>query len=294
MDINQCVIKCSEGQVIYNNNAEGQTPFKYCSRNCTIFNENLHLDLNGQECIKGEDCSDNEIMITLANNIKKCDCKNLYYNDITNGEKVCIDENEINCTKQIEYPYLIKGTKQCSHICEGILSLNGSDCYIDENYKCPENSKQSLSNNLNKCVCDDKYYHFETENSKEIYCLPKDSKCPRNETFNRELLIKETNECVEYCPFDNQIKKYGKTCVKLCPIMSVVVNDECFCQDKWYMNEKDEMICTDICPDNKKIVIDETKECVETCINTKYPVYYRNKCYLNCTKFPETIKIDNL
>ena len=289
--------KCiNHGQILYNEILEVQSPNNYCSRNCTIFNEeDIHLDLNEQQCNKSSTCPDNEKIITLDNNVKKCDCENLYYNDITSGLKVCIDKNEINCTKQLEYPYLISGTKQCSHTCDGIISLNGYICYTDENYQCPENSNiRELSGNLRQCVCEYKYYHFDTDISKEIYCLPEDSKCPRNETFNRELFIKDTQECVEYCPFDNQVKKYGKTCVKLCPIMSVVVNDECFCQDKWYMDEKDEMICTDVCPNNKKILIDETKECVETCINTKYPFYYKNKCYLDCSKFPETEPIYNI
>jgi len=76
--------------------------------------------------------------------------------------------------------------------------------------------------------------------------------------------------------------------------MSVVVNDECFCQDKWYMNEKDEMICTIECPKEKPILIDQTKECVKTCIDTKFPVYYKKKCYSNCDKFPQTERIDNI
>ena len=139
-------------------------------------------------------------MITLQDGDKQCECENLYYKDITTGIKVCIDKNEINCTKQIEYPYLIKGTKECSHSCDGILSLNGSDCYTSNSYSCPENSH--LDNNLKQCKCKDKFYHYETDVSKEIYCLPPETKCPRNETFNRELLITDTKECVEYCPFE--------------------------------------------------------------------------------------------
>jgi hypothetical protein len=39
--------------------------------------------------------------------------------------------------------------------------------------------------------------------------MPPNSKCPRNESINRELLIEETREYVEYCPFDKIMKKYG-------------------------------------------------------------------------------------
>ena len=293
MDSNKCVEKCSEGQAIYITNLDEDNPIKYCSSNCNGFNEELHLDLNEQVCTK-DNCPENEEIITKDNGVKKCDCKNLYYNDISSGIKICLDENEINCTKLIDYPYLIKGTKQCSDKCEGILSLNGSDCYTNDNYECPDNSAIKTNNNMRQCVCNDKYYHFDTDNSKEIYCLPEGSKCPRNETFNRELYISDTKECVEYCPFKKYTKKYGKTCVDLCPIMSVVVNDECFCQDKWYMNEKDEMICTIECPKEKPILIDQTKECVKTCIDTKFPVYYKKKCYSNCEKFPQTERIDNI
>ena len=76
--------------------------------------------------------------------------------------------------------------------------------------------------------------------------------------------------------------------------MSVLVNDECFCQDKWYMNEDDEMICCNSCPSHKPIMIDETKECVSTCINTEYLVYYKNKCYKEGDKFEETNLIENI
>mgnify|MGYP002525652017 CR=1 FL=1 len=153
---------------------------------------------------------------------------------------------------------------------------------------------QGIKEGVKQCICNDKYYHYETDVSKEIYCLPPDTKCPRNETFNRELVITDTSECVEYCPFEKQTKKYGKTCVELCPIMSVVVNDECFCQDEWYMDENDEMICCNECPENKPIIIDETKECVSTCINTECPVFYKNKCYKDCSKFQETDRINNI
>jgi len=294
VDIKECLLHCEEGQVFYKNN---DNEIIYCSNSCNNIKENLHLDLNGEQCLDGVDdsnCKSNEVM-TNEGDIKKCDCENLYYNDISNGLKVCIDKNEINCTKQIEYPYLIKDTKQCSHECSGVLSLNGYICHTEANFKCPENSEiKKNSKNINQCTCKYKYYHYETENSKEIYCLPQDSKCPRNQTFNRELLIEETKECVEYCPYENQAKKYGKTCVNLCPILSVVVNDECFCQDKWYMNTNDEMICTNQCPSEKPIIIDQTKECVETCKDTKFPVFYKNKCYLDCSNFPETNQINNI
>ena len=292
VDTKECVLHCEEGQAFYEDSG-----IIYCSNNCNNIKENLHLDLNGKQCkdgVEDSNCNSNEKMGT-ENDIKKCDCENLYYNDISSGLKVCIDKNEINCTKQIEYPYLIKDTKQCSHECNGVLSLNGQICHTESNFKCPDNSEvKKNSKNINQCTCKYKYYHYETENSKEIYCLPAESKCPRNQTFNRELLIEETKECVEYCPYENQAKKYGKTCVNLCPILSVVVNDECFCQDKWYMNSNDEMVCTNQCPSDKPIIIDQTKECVETCKDTKFPVFYKNKCYLDCTNFPETNKIDNI
>ena len=289
VDTKECVLQCEEGQVFYEDNG-----ITYCSTSCNNIEDNLKLDLNEIQCfVENNDCNDNEI--TTENDNKKCECENLYYNDITRGIKVCIDKNEINCTKQIEYPYLIKDTKQCSHECKGVLSLNGHICHTEDNFVCPDNSEiKKNSKNIDQCTCKYKYYHYETENSEEIYCLPENSKCPRNQTFNRELLIEETKECVEYCPYENQAKKYGKTCVNLCPILSVVVKDECFCQDKWYMNDNDEMICTSQCPSEKPIIIDQTKECVKTCKDTKFPVFYKNKCYLNCDDFSNTNQINNI
>ena len=291
-DINEkkCIEKCPDNKVVYED-----SQIRYCHNNCIIsgVDKTLYLDLNKKQCLEETSLSENEKIIN-ENEINFFDCEKLYYNDISSGIKVCIDKNEINCTKQIEYPYLIEGTNQCSHICTGILSLNGTVCYEGIDNPCPEYSHIEEINNNRRCKCDDKYYYYDTETSREIYCMPPNSKCPRNESINRELLIEETKECVEYCPFDKNMKKYGKTCIDLCPIMSVVVNDECFCQDKWYMDENDKMICVTKCPEKKPIMIAKTKECVETCINTEYPVYYRNNCYSDCSTFPNTNLVNNI
>ena len=90
------------------------------------------------------------------------------------------------------------------------------------------------------------------------------------------------------------MKKYGKTCIDLCPIMSVVVNDKCFCQDNWYMDENNEMICVTKCPKKNPIMIAKTKKCVEACINTDYPVCYGNDCCFDCSTFSNTDLVNNI
>ena len=66
----------------------------------------------------------------------------------------CLHKDEETCEKKIDYPYLIHNadnTKQCSNKCEGIISLNGTDYYTDNNYKCPENS--DILEDANPYVC---------------------------------------------------------------------------------------------------------------------------------------------
>ena len=293
IDINKCVTKCNGNNQVYFEFEHETNKIIYCSENCNNIKNKiqieLYLKINSNECVKAENCSGENEEPKIGTNI--CDCKNLFYNDTTTGKIVCIDKNENNCMKQLEYPYLIDQTFQCNNTCEGILSLDGSICYQQE-YLCPDYSHSvTLINGLQQCVCDYKYYYnYYTDNEKEIVCLQEESECPHG----KELYISETKECVEYCPFDKYSKKFGKTCVDSCPEDSKIVNDECFCEDKWYTDENGAMICTNECPGSKPIQIEETKECVKTCINTDYPVLYRNRCYSNCEKFPETDLIENI
>ena len=278
-----CVYSCSQEQYIY----ETQS-LTYCLNKCSDYTEKtLYLNYE-KKCV--ENCKANYEKINTETN--ECECENLFIIDKIRGIKTCLNKEENTCEKQIDYPYLIEEEKQCSDKCDGIISLDGTICHKSD-YTCPENSKIVKVNGYNQCVCIDKYYYI-TSFQKDIICLPENSKCIRNEAINRELLITETNECVEYCPFDKYYKKYGKTCINLCPLMSIVVNDECFCPDKWYMDENDEMICCEECPSERPIMIDETKECVSTCKNTEYLYYYQNKCYKDCSELTETKQIDDI
>ena len=279
----ECVYSCSEHKKKYETDT-----LTYCLNDCSNF-EGKNLLLNYEnKCV--ENCKENYEKKDSENKI--CECENLFIIDKSRGINSCLNKEEETCNKQIDYPYLLDGKKQCSDKCDGILSLDGTVCY-DSNYQCPENSEPITINGFKQCFCKYKYY-YETSSKKDLVCLPENSKCIRNENINRELLITETGECVEYCPFEKYTKKYGKTCVQLCPIMSVVVNDECFCLDKWYIDENDEIHCCDKCPEIKPIMIDKTKECVSTCINTEYPYYYKNKCYKDCLQFEETKEINNI
>ena len=49
------------------------------------------------------------------------------------------------------------------------------------------------------------------------------------------------------------------------------------------MSEKNEVICLKgDCPDNKNLYVEETKECVSSCIGTGSEVYFNKTCIKNC------------
>lgn len=106
-----------------------------------------------------------------------------------------------------------------------------------------------------------------------MVCLSEEKTCSDITEVNWCLLIKETNECVEYFPLDNYSKKFEKTCLSSCPVLARDVNNECIF--KWY-EENQGYYCTVNFPDPKKpILVEDTNECVESCkiTNNNYPLY---------------------
>ena len=277
-----CVPNCSENQIIY---IDG-TQF-YCLDKCNDFNSNLILSRDNK-CVTG--CPTNEKVYPENadenTDEKICDCENLFYIEKSTGLKICLDKNKSTCEGNLDYPYLIEENK-CNDTCDGVISLNGLKCYNSEE-KCEDNTEViTLENGLKQCFCKNKYY-YRTSQKKDIICLNEDGEC--SESFKRNLLIKETKECVEYCPFEKYTKKYENTCLSSCPEFSNEKKGECFCNDKFYI-ENNEKICVDSCPNSKPIIVEETRECVSLCPDT-YPVYYNNRCILNCDEMSEMDLID--
>jgi hypothetical protein len=85
-----------------------------------------------------------------------------------------------------------------------------------------------------------------------------------NCTSPRELLVKETNECVKYCPYKEFTKKYEKLCLRECPPGFMDQKDECICSKKYYRDEKGDLKCDDLCPSTKSLIANET-QCVSKC-----------------------------
>ena len=126
----------------------------------------------------------------------------------------------------------------------------------------------------------------------QLKCLSKNEGCPLYYPF----LIKETKQCVENCQSNDFNKEYnlefGKICVKNCPSPTEPKNNntKCECSGKWYLTDNYDVLCVKDCPNNKNILITETKQCVSSCIGTGYEVYYNNTCITDCIGIQNRIK----
>ena len=243
---NKDALGCDKGQFISED--------KKCSASC----EHYSL-LENNRCINSEE-----------------NCNNPYYNDLSRGIKVCLKQNE-KCEDQIGYPYLIVEENNCNEECNGVLSLDGTKCYKDLKHNCEEtNSSNKSKNGIKQCFCDYKYYYTDSNNRKNLVCLGEDDNCPSN----TKLLVNETNECVKYCLYKEFTKKYENYCLRECPKGFMDIKDECICSQKHYKNENNDLICTDTCPTNKRLIANET-ECVSNCneTNNNFPIYFEGKCY---------------
>ena len=221
----------------------------------------------------------------------KCECKNLYYDDKSRGSRICLDQSITKCENQIDYPYLIEEEKKCSDICDGIISLDGTICY-DSSDDCTGVTKSRIKNGVNECFCKYKYY-YKTSEKKDLICLEENQLCSAITEFNRKLLINETNECVEFCPFEVYTKKFGNTCVSSCPELSEEINGECKCLGKWH-EENEQISCVVNCPAEKSLLFEDTQKCVSSCKETDHPVFYRGKCYNEDINIDGTKKIDGI
>ena len=262
----ESALGCGEGEFILESNG-----IKNCQVSCQYYS----LSENNR-CRSSEDL-----------------CSNPYYNDISRGIRVCLNQNE-KCEDQIGYPYLIFEETRCNEECNGVLSLDGTKCYKNLNHNCDEaNASNKFKNGIKQCFCDYKYYYDNSVNRKKLKCLGENVNC----TSPRELLVKETNECVKYCPYKEFTKKYEKLCLRECPPGFMDQKDECLCSKKYYRDENGDLKCDDACPPTKSLVANET-QCVSKCQDATgdFPIYFEGKCYSETDKLPHEglIKLDNI
>ena len=262
--------------------------YEYDSKKVLGCKKNQYISSNN--CLDKCNFSENSYYPSFKENNKcekeegNADCQKNYYNDTTRGLKICFTED--NCDKYIGYPYLIKIDDQhkiCNDTCNGILSLNGKECYDKDSSNQCENSKKMVKNGISQCFCEFKYYYDSSTNRSSLKCYGSDEKC---ESKNL-LLINETNECVKYCPYKEFPKKYdNKYCLRECPNGFEDVFDECQCNLMHYKNEKEETICVEKCPKDRSLIANE-KLCFSNCNQAgDFKYYFEGICYQNCSIIP--------
>ena len=319
---NECVKKCPEGLVVnYVDNTcvcpklfvnagtdgykclessqcgkeSGYTDFKYrlansneCTKSCFGV-----LSTNRDLCYSSyNNCSHipNTYIVSEGGNIR-CDCQYNYYyiKDVEiDGErrKICLGEND-ECP--VPYTYLNVTNKECIQECGDYKQLDYK-CFKD----CPD--KTYFDEQKKICVYSNNWYV--DENNGNIF-LPPDAPC----TPQYPYLIEETKECVNNCSKTKYSYIYKDICYSSCktasdkngeiPLSRVeprsfskyyqIVSYECQCDNKWYKDLKEDIICTlnNECPEDYKYIVKETKECVKSCPKD-YPYNFNFECFESC------------
>ena len=274
----ECIEQCSRDDKIYEVIISDKL-ITYCIDNCTIAERYLTSPMTSLKLTYDFKCVKDCPGYSIEEN-KECICSRLFYYNKTTGFKNCLNPDLTLCETIIDYPIIKINENECIDYCDGILSLSGYECY-DNNYKCEINETLITLNNGNKkCDCIDKYYYI-IENERTIKkCLNKNDNCPSN----FPLFIKETKECVKECPPEIYNKQYGKLCVSNCPSSTKENNNKCECEEKWYISDNYDVICLKgECPNDKNIYVEETKQCVSSCIGTGFEVYFNKTCIDDCT-----------
>ena len=213
----------------------------------------------------------------------ECQCDNYWYKD-NKEDIVCTEDNK--CPPG--YSYTVKETKECVKACP-------QDYPFNFNFECFESCTNAKNNH--------QYPVKEVENLKECSCenlWKKDEKglvvCLTNVNCGEgELLVKETNECIEgdVCPNEDPLK-FNNVCYRTgkCPINTKanVNGNECVCENLWYEQEdtKDKYCLEKSileCPyETHPFVIYSTKQCINKKCNELDPPLksFNNTCYSEC------------
>ena len=243
------------------------------------------LSLSGFECYnESYNCEANETLYTETNGKKRCKCKDKYYEIIENERTVrkCLREKQ-DCPSQ--YSFLIKETNQCVENC------SSTEYNLEYGKTCVKTCPTSTIANGNKCECSGKWYL--TENY-DVKCI---NECPAD----KNIVVKETNQCVSSCIGTGYEVYYNKTCISSCTGIENreqsntngdsniinIANKYCRCSHTWYYDKYDNEVCkesdvscTNIDGTNFKYMIESTKQCVNKCPENSYT--FNGNCLMNC------------
>ena len=245
------------------------------------------LSLSGFECYNNTyKCNQNETIKTFTNGNKQCDCiDKYYYTDDERKKKKCLGENE-ECPSS--HSMYIKDTKECVEEC----STTG--LYTKQYGKiCVSSCPSSTTENDGKCECSGKWY---VTDRYEVICL--DGNCP----INKELLIKETKQCVSTCIGTGYEVYYNKTCINNCDgkndreevdsvgniYVEKISKKYCKCKGPWYYDingneicESEAQECNQLEGTNLKFTINPTNQCVNIC-PPEYKYSFGYLCFKSC------------
>ena len=316
---NKCVKTCPDGSSSINNKCECNNLYyidkstlnKYCltvdqcenaqnyqiiifgTKECTDYCDGI-LSSSGKECHPNNyTCNENkEIITSLPNGKKKCDCAyKYYYEDNENKVKKCLSKNE-NCPSST-HKYFIPDTKECVPECptEEYNIKFGDTCLS----KCPPLTQKNEE--TQECECVDKYY-IDKDNIK--VCLEKDNDCPEDypltEGDNSKL-------CIDKCSDGKNLDYNKKQCVDndQCDTKTESKSTEgdsiaekyaalkCSCKKNWYY---DPITLEEICDDGEKdcstltnsiynYIIFATNQCVKSCSGV-YKFIFGKQCFKSC------------
>ena len=202
-----------------------------------------------------------------------CQCDNIWYYD-SNGEIECTTSTEVQECLEHNFRFLIKDTNQCINSCPIDYPFSFSnECFkscedANSKYQYPIKAK----NGSNECVCDNLWK--KNENNK-IECL--------TDVVCEELMVKDTNECVEECPPEYPLK-FNNKCFKNCPNGTkedITTSDKCICNNLWYTQKNGNMFCFEgeECPPSHPYKKSSNNECQQQKCE-KFILNYT--CYEEC------------
>ena len=226
----------------------------------------------------------------------------------TEGNNFYINDKEINynCTDNCggDYPYLISELNQCVKDCDE------TEYYIFYDDKC-YSTCNDFSNTIAKkvtrtingktktvyeCSCTSDLWYKGDDNKIKCNSDGK-STCEELAGDSKKLLVKDTKECVGECP-TNYRYIFNDECYNSCSDVkkyygyemkteTETYGNECKCKHLW-KSENNKIVCIEgnVCnEEGKKILVDGTFECVESCPGNNYT--FNNTCYSSCPDMTE-------
>ena len=254
-----------------------------CSNEC-LEEFGLYLTTYGT-CVK--DCESSSLVqgFNLKNDVNNsiCVCQKLYYRDEISRKIVCNENIPGTCGDlNPDYPIPLFGTNECLKYCSSNRILNPDEdiCY-EPGTPCSRVRPNTLlleSQDKKKCDCEFKFYF---ENNGKKICLGENDVCP--ESRKKYYPYPDTMECANSCK--SGYYTFKNYCLKQCPSGSTINDDTmtCDCGNKfWYQVSEGNYECLPADCLGDFPLSSEDKECLKTCRNTYYPIYFQDKCFDEC------------